>query len=59
VLQMGSMRMATSPLEGPVNEDGQVWEAEGLYCMDASVFPTSLGEYPPLPTRGRVHRAGG
>lgn len=41
--QMGSCRMAVSPRDGVVDEEGQCHEVKGLYIMDASVFPTSLG----------------
>lgn len=43
--QMGSCRMAVSPREGVVDEEGQCHEVKGLYIMDASVFPTSLGAF--------------
>ncbi len=29
-----------------MDEEGAVWETPGLYVMDASVFPTSLGINP-------------
>lgn len=37
--------MAVSPREGVVDEEGQCHEVKGLYIMDASVFPTSLGAF--------------
>lgn len=32
--------------QGPVDERGELFETPGLYVMDASVFPTSLGINP-------------
>ena len=44
--QMGSCRMATSPSQGAVDPNGELWECDDLYVMDASVFPTASGSNP-------------
>jgi len=38
--------MGKDPYMGAVDEDGQLWEADGVYVMDASVFPTASGANP-------------
>lgn len=44
--QMGTCRMSASPKKGVVNPDGQVWGTQGLYVVDASVFPSASGVNP-------------
>jgi choline dehydrogenase-like flavoprotein len=44
--QMGTNRMSATPSKGVVNPVGKVWEAEGLYVADASVFPSASGVNP-------------
>jgi hypothetical protein len=44
--QMGTCRMSASPRKGVVDPDGQVWGTQGLYVVDASVFPSASGVNP-------------
>lgn len=44
--QMGTCRMSKSPKSGVVNPDCQVWGTDGLYVVDASVFPSASGVNP-------------
>jgi choline dehydrogenase-like flavoprotein len=45
---LGGCRMAESPDLGVVDDRGQVFGYEGLYCIDGSIVPTSLGVNPSL-----------
>ncbi|KAJ5157947.1 Alcohol dehydrogenase long-chain fatty [Penicillium coprophilum] len=44
--QMGTCRMSKSPKAGVVDPDCQVWDTDGLYVVDASVFPSASGVNP-------------
>jgi cholesterol oxidase len=45
---LGGCRMADSPDLGVVDDTGAVYGYEGLYCIDGSIVPTSLGVNPSL-----------
>jgi choline dehydrogenase-like flavoprotein len=44
--QMGTCRMSASPTSGVVDPEGRVWDTEGLYVADASIFPSASGVNP-------------
>jgi choline dehydrogenase-like flavoprotein len=39
-------KMGASPRDSVVSRDFRVWGTEGLYVVDGSVFPTSIGANP-------------
>ncbi|KAJ5450806.1 uncharacterized protein N7458_007255 [Penicillium daleae] len=44
--QMGTCRMGKTPKTSVVDPDCQVWGTDGLYVVDASVFPSASGVNP-------------
>ena len=54
---LGGCRMADEPGFGVVDDSCEVFGYEGLYCMDSSVIPTSLGVNPSLTIAAVCERA--
>ena len=54
---LGGCRMADSPDLGVVDDRCEVFGYEGLFCMDSSVIPTSLGVNPSLTISAVCERA--
>jgi choline dehydrogenase-like flavoprotein len=45
---LGTCRMGVSPKTSVVDPEGRVWGTRGLYVVDGSIIPTSLGVNPQL-----------
>jgi choline dehydrogenase-like flavoprotein len=54
---LGGARMADSPDLGVVSDTGAVYGYEGLFCIDGSIVPTSLGVNPSLTISALTERA--
>jgi len=54
---LGGCRMAEEPGLGVVDDGCEVFGAEGLFCMDSSAIPTSLGVNPSLTIAAVCERA--
>jgi choline dehydrogenase-like flavoprotein len=54
---LGGCRMADEPGFGVVDDSCEVFGAEGLFCMDSSAIPTSLGVNPSLTIAAVCERA--
>jgi len=55
--QMGTARMHRESAQGVVDERGRVHGYDGLYVMDASVFPAASGVNPMLTVMALAHRS--
>jgi choline dehydrogenase-like flavoprotein len=53
---MGTCRMGDSPAYSVVDARGRVWDQDGLYIADASVFASALGINPALTTAAHAIR---
>jgi choline dehydrogenase-like flavoprotein len=56
---LGGCRMADDAGHGVVDDRCEVFGAEGLFCMDSSAIPTSLGVNPSLTIAAVCERAAG
>jgi choline dehydrogenase-like flavoprotein len=54
---LGGCRMAESKDEGVVDHRNEVFGCEGLFCIDSSAIPTSLGVNPSLTISAVSERA--
>ena len=45
---LGTARMGIDPSRSVVDSNGRAWDVDGLYIVDGSILPTSLGVNPQL-----------
>lgn len=55
----GGARMAARREHGVTRPDGRVWDVDGLWVADASLFPTALGANPMLTILALGHHVAG
>ncbi|BFZ64255.1 hypothetical protein YB2330_005394 [Saitoella coloradoensis] len=57
--QMGTCRMSRDPSKGVCDTKGKVWDVEGLWISDASVFPSASGVNPMVTTMATAYYIAG
>lgn len=53
---LGSARVANDPRRGVVDQDGEAFELPGLFVMDGSILPTSIGVNSQVPIMSMAAR---